>query len=181
MILVRILGGYDWWRYGCDQLAAMARAHSVGLHCCPANPRATTICALSSCSTLPARELDALLGYFREGGPENMRGAGASGWRAWRGHEADGGRRRSQVPKAGFYDPGGSGYHAQPSVMAERVLRPIVPYPLLPLDAARLDVAPIDALARRSQQRVCARVPIFVASLRRPRPRQHSWSRRSPT
>ena len=28
VVLVRILGGYDWWRYGCDQLAAMARARS---------------------------------------------------------------------------------------------------------------------------------------------------------
>ena len=29
VILVRILGGYDWWRYGCDQLAAMARANAA--------------------------------------------------------------------------------------------------------------------------------------------------------
>src|SRR5262245_11612703 len=24
LVLVRILGGYDWWRYGCDRLAAVA-------------------------------------------------------------------------------------------------------------------------------------------------------------
>ncbi len=32
VILVRILGGYDWWRYGCDQLAAIARdtRHQTG-------------------------------------------------------------------------------------------------------------------------------------------------------
>ncbi len=35
VILVRILGGYDWWRYGCDQLAAAARANGVKLALLP--------------------------------------------------------------------------------------------------------------------------------------------------
>ena len=44
VILVRILGGYEWWRYGCDQLAAVARARRASSwRCCPANA-ATRIC-----------------------------------------------------------------------------------------------------------------------------------------
>lgn len=29
VILVRILGGYDWWRYGCDRLAVTARERGI--------------------------------------------------------------------------------------------------------------------------------------------------------
>ena len=75
VILVRILGGYDWWRYGCDQLAAMARAKGIKLALLPGECRDEDL-RLIECSTLPRDELDALLGYFREGGPENMSGAG---------------------------------------------------------------------------------------------------------
>ena len=58
---------------------------------------------LIECSTLPRAELDALLGYFREGGPENMRAL-------VRRLAALAGRRQRpwnavEVPKAGFYDP----------------------------------------------------------------------------
>ena len=35
VVLVRILGGYDWWRYGCDQLAAMARERGIKLALLP--------------------------------------------------------------------------------------------------------------------------------------------------
>lgn len=40
VILVRILGGHDWWRYGCDQLAAMAREKASRWRSCRA--KATT-------------------------------------------------------------------------------------------------------------------------------------------
>src|SRR5690606_30621698 len=30
-ILVRILGGYDWWRYGCDRLSELARRKGIAL------------------------------------------------------------------------------------------------------------------------------------------------------
>ncbi len=77
VILVRILGGYDWWRYGCDQLAAIARAKGIKLALLPGECRDEDL-RLIECSTLPRAELDALLGYFREGGPENMTRAGAA-------------------------------------------------------------------------------------------------------
>ncbi len=72
VILVRILGGYDWWRYGCDQLAAIARAKGIKLALLPGECRDEDL-RLIECSTLPRAELDALLDYFREGGPANMR------------------------------------------------------------------------------------------------------------
>ena len=43
IILVRILGGYDWWRYGCDRLSAMASANAASSwRCCPANAATAT-------------------------------------------------------------------------------------------------------------------------------------------
>ncbi|MCQ6498026.1 hypothetical protein NPN26_24655, partial [Vibrio parahaemolyticus] len=68
----RILGGHDWWRYGCDQLAAMAREKGIALALLPGESHDEDL-RLIETSTLPRTELDALLGYFREGGPENMK------------------------------------------------------------------------------------------------------------
>jgi cobaltochelatase CobN len=102
VILVRILGGYDWWRYGCDQLAAMARARGIKLALLPGECRDEDL-RLIECSTLPRAELDALLSYFREGGPQNMT-ALVRRLAMLAGHEAEA-AGAVEVPKAGFYDP----------------------------------------------------------------------------
>jgi cobaltochelatase CobN len=71
VILVRLLGGADWWRYGVEQLAATARANRIALALLPGEDRDDP--RLAQASTLPEGELDALLNYFREGGRENLR------------------------------------------------------------------------------------------------------------
>src|SRR5262249_41888057 len=72
VIVVRLLGGLDWWRYGVEALTAMARAEGIALAVLPGedgdDPR------FADASTLPAEELASLLAYFREGGRENLRG-----------------------------------------------------------------------------------------------------------
>jgi cobaltochelatase CobN len=103
VILVRILGGYDWWRYGCDRLAAIAREKGIKLALLPGECRDEDL-RLIECSTLPRAELDALLGYFREGGPENMRGL-VQRLSALAGGDSVPSAPVS-VPKAGFYQPG---------------------------------------------------------------------------
>ncbi|WP_214472896.1 cobaltochelatase subunit CobN [Mesorhizobium sp. dw_380] len=102
IILVRILGGYDWWRYGCDQLAAIARQRGIKLALLPGESHDEDV-RLIEASTLPREELDALLGYFREGGPANMsalmqRLAGLGGQDAAVCEPVS-------VPKAGYYQP----------------------------------------------------------------------------
>jgi len=103
VILVRILGGYDWWRYGCDQLAATARARGIKLALLPGeshdeDPR------LTEASTLPAEELGALLAYFRQGGPANM-SALVNQLARLCGHNRTV-AQPVELPKAGFYQPG---------------------------------------------------------------------------
>jgi cobaltochelatase CobN len=71
VIVLRLLGGLDWWRYGVEQLGATARARGIALALLPGedhdDPR------LTEASTLPAAELAVLLAYFREGGEANLR------------------------------------------------------------------------------------------------------------
>src|SRR3954470_12596987 len=71
VIVVRLLGGLDWWRYGADRLSALAKVRGIALAMLPGEDRDDP--RLVECSTLPANELAALLGYFREGGRDNLR------------------------------------------------------------------------------------------------------------
>ncbi|WP_127522690.1 cobaltochelatase subunit CobN [Mesorhizobium sp. Z1-4] len=103
VVLVRILGGYDWWRYGCDRLAAVAREKGIALallpgECCEEDAR------LDAASTVAKDELDRLLAFFREGGPDNMAGLAARLF-VLAGGAADAPEAKP-VPKAGYYLPG---------------------------------------------------------------------------
>src|ERR1700737_5432730 len=71
VIVVRLLGGLDWWRYGIERLSALARERSIKLAVLPGEDRDDA--RLAAASTLPSAELDTLLGFFREGGGENLR------------------------------------------------------------------------------------------------------------
>src|ERR1700722_10785098 len=54
VILVRLIGGADWWRYGVDQLAAVARARGIALALLPGEDRDDG--RLAEASTLPPDE-----------------------------------------------------------------------------------------------------------------------------
>src|SRR5205085_8114527 len=71
VIVVRLLGGLDWWRYGVEQLSAVSRERAIALAFLPGEDRDDP--RLSDASTMPAHELAALLEYFRAGGQENLR------------------------------------------------------------------------------------------------------------
>ncbi|PZU93940.1 MAG: cobaltochelatase subunit CobN [Chelatococcus sp.] len=71
-VLVRCLGGLDYWRYGIEQLAATCRANGIPLAILPGDER--TDPRLAEHGTVPAAFADELLGYFHAGGgAENMR------------------------------------------------------------------------------------------------------------
>jgi cobaltochelatase CobN len=179
VILVRILGGYDWWRYGCDQLAATARAKGIKLALLPGECREEDW-RLIEASTLPREELAHLLGYFREGGPANMT---ALMHRLARlaGHEA---RPADpvEVPKAGYYEPGLGVVEKPKLLMSGRTeggnlerqrlgigqAAPIVPILFYRSMLLAADVAPIDALTAELKQNGIAAVPVFVSSLKDP-------------
>ena len=71
LIIVRCLGGLDYWRYGFERLADIARSKrkssSIAL---PGDDRPDP--RLQELSTIPAPVLSLFDRYFREGGPENL-------------------------------------------------------------------------------------------------------------
>lgn len=167
-ILVRILGGYEWWRYGCDQLAAAARANGIALAMLPGECRERDE-RLAELSTVPEAEYDALLGCFREGGSENA-AAALSRLARLAGADIEAGRA-TRVPAAGFYVPGTgivdeAAFDAEPS--ADRPEVPILFYRSMLLAG---DIAPIDVLCEALAARGIAPVPVFAASLRHPEAR----------
>ncbi|MGZ8300283.1 MAG: cobaltochelatase subunit CobN, partial [Rhodoplanes sp.] len=56
VILVRLLGGLDWWRYGVERIAAVARERGIALAILPGEDRDDA--RLADASTLPRAELD---------------------------------------------------------------------------------------------------------------------------
>src|SRR3984957_1557700 len=58
VIVIRLLGGLDWWKYGIERLSALARERSMALAVLPGEDRDDP--RLAAASTLPAHELDAL-------------------------------------------------------------------------------------------------------------------------
>lgn len=79
-VLVRLLGGMDYWRYGVDELSVAARNHGFELAIVPGDAREDA--RLDRASTLPAEDLRRLWSFFQEGGPDNV--ASALGWIAAR-------------------------------------------------------------------------------------------------
>ncbi|HTJ65273.1 MAG TPA: cobaltochelatase subunit CobN, partial [Alphaproteobacteria bacterium] len=69
-VLVRLLGGKDYWRYGVDELATLARDKGIHLAIVPGDQREDA--RLTEASTLPADVLRRIWSYFAEGGPENI-------------------------------------------------------------------------------------------------------------
>jgi cobaltochelatase CobN len=69
-VLVRLLGGKDYWRYGVDELAALCRSRGIHLAIVPGDYREDA--RLDEASTLPVADLRRIGGYFSSGGPENV-------------------------------------------------------------------------------------------------------------
>jgi cobaltochelatase CobN len=162
VIVVRLLGGLDWWRYGAERLSVLARERGIALALLPGEDRDDT--RLEQASTLPIDELRRLLGYFREGGRDNLRSllhrlahlAGAP----------PAGAAPVPIARAGAYRPD-HGIVAFDELVAtltpSRKTAAILFYRSLLLAA---DVAPIDALAHALEARGLNPAPLFVQSLR---------------
>jgi len=73
LIIVRCLGGLDYWRYGFERLSGIAQSKGIHLVALPGDDRPDP--RLAELSTVPAAALALFDRYFREGGPENLRQA----------------------------------------------------------------------------------------------------------
>ena len=162
VIVVRLLGGLDWWRYGVDALSALARERDIVLAVLPGEDRDDQ--RLDKVSTLAPDELVALLGYFREGGRENLRAllrrlAGYAG-RLMPAQDPQ------PIPRMGGYLPGTGAVTFDQLQAALTPSRPVVPILFYRAGLLAADTAPIDALCEALTARGLAPAPLFVPSLK---------------
>src|SRR5579863_1321757 len=186
VILIRVLGGLDWWKYGIDRLAALARERGIVLAVMPGEDRDDA--RLEAASTLPPHELDTLLRYFREGGRTNLR---ALLRRLARHAGRDIGLREpAAVPRLAGYLPG-EGAVAIDQLIASldltparhrasgdpgldsrlrgnerRVTKPVIPIVFYRAMVLAADTAPVDMLCAALAVRGLAPAPLFVTSLK---------------
>jgi len=162
VIMVRLLGGLDWWRYGVDRLAALARQRGSTLAVLPGEDRDDP--RLDAASTLPHEELRRLLQYFREGGTGNLRAllrrlAGHAGC-ALQAHEP------RAVPRLAGYLPGEGAVtidRLAATCAAGRATVPVIFYRAMLLAG---DTEPVDALCAALASRGLTAAPLFVTSLK---------------
>ena len=70
LVVARVLGGADYWRYGVDELRALTERSDVKLALLPGDRRRDA--RLDEASTLDSDAVGHIWRYFDEGGPDNM-------------------------------------------------------------------------------------------------------------
>ncbi len=162
VILVRLLGGLDWWRYGVEQLSALARERRIALALLPGEDRDDP--RLTEASTIPAHELAALLGYFRAGGTANLRALLKHlAHRAGGEIEAPAAR---PLPQLAGYLPEHGAVDVERLAQNLRAGRPVVPIIFYRALLLAGDTDAIDALCEALVARGLAPAPLVVPSLK---------------
>jgi cobaltochelatase CobN len=162
VIVVRLLGGLDWWRYGIDRLSALARERGIVLAILPGEDRDDP--RLSEASTLPQHELDMLLRFFREGGRENLQGL-LRRLARHAGARIDAPEPRP-VPRTAGYLPGEGAVNLDRLVATLPLGQPVVPIIFYRSMLLANDTAPIDRLCDAFAARGLAPAPLVITSLK---------------
>ena len=152
-MVARVLGGADYWRYGVDELTALARRRGVKLALLPGDRRWDK--RLEEASTLGGEAVRRIWRYFDEGGPHNM-AACLAFFASELGGAAD---APPPAPVSAFGRFEGACFAAEPD--APHAL--IVFYRSIYLVS---DLAPIEALAQALRDKGFATTSVFVTSLK---------------
>lgn len=153
-VLVRLLGGMDYWRYGAEEVARTARANGVALALLPGCDRLDP--RFDALSTLPEHELRRLWRFFGYGGSGNM--GALLGWIATHLGQPAPWREPRPVPPAGRFV---AGCRAPSIEGGGRAL--ITFYRSMVLSG---DTAPVTALAEALAARGLAVTSLYATSLK---------------
>ncbi|MGR3434575.1 MAG: cobaltochelatase subunit CobN [Shimia sp.] len=162
LVVVRILGGVPYWRYGVEQYAARLAEAGVALALLPGDDRPDP--ELRDLSTVAGGDYDALHAYLVEGGPQNA----VRFLETCRAMLEGGARPAAAEPllKAGLFWPG----MAAPglSALPWRPGAPVVPIVFYRALVQGGGLAPITALVEALAAEGLNPMPVFVASLKDP-------------
>ena len=179
-VVVRLLGGLGYWRYGVEELAALCRARGIALALLPGDGRDDD--ALAALSTVVPEMRARLAACLEQGGPENLRRAlGLAAHLAGLG--ADPEEPALELPMAGELTPltaspagradeAGCGAcvrtfsHERKRARDGEAGRAAIVFYRSHLQAG--DIAPIEALAAALAARGLAVRAFYVASLKEP-------------
>ncbi|HMK70564.1 MAG TPA: cobaltochelatase subunit CobN [Xanthobacteraceae bacterium] len=162
VIVVRLLGGLDWWRYGIERLSPLCRARGIALAVLPGEDRDDA--RLAAVSNLPAPELDTLLRFFREGGRENLR-ALLRRLARHAGHELEA-REPIPLPRLAGYLPDAGAVDLDRLAARLESGKPVVPIIFYRAMLLAADTAPVDSLCAALAARGLAPAALVVTSLK---------------
>jgi cobaltochelatase CobN len=152
-LVVRLLGGLDYWRYGIEEAAALCRDRGIALAVLPGDGCDDP--GLAELSTVPAPALTRLDACFRYGGPANMqRAIRLAAHLAGLGPDDAG--EAVPLPQQGVHSL---------DLTEDRPLAALVFYRSHLLSA---DIAPVQALTAALHARGLAVGTIYAASLKAP-------------
>ena len=152
-VVVRLLGGLDYWRYGAEELAALCRQRGIALAIVSGDESHDA--RLTKLSTAPIDQLSQLGTYLAHGGPDNV--AQALRLAAWLGGLGDGTTQPPMpLPRAG--------QHRLPFAEDDVAGSALIVFYRSHLLAG--DIAPVEALAEALAARQLGVRAIYVASLK---------------
>ncbi|MDD2876620.1 MAG: cobaltochelatase subunit CobN [Acidiphilium sp.] len=152
-VVVRLLGGVDYWRYGVEEVAAMCRARRIALIMVEGDGRPDA--RLAGLSTVTGAQRARMATCLRESGPENIARALALAAHLG-GLGPDGIAPPAKLPVAGCH------------IVARVSAQPLAMIIFYRSHLLSGDIAPIDALAAALRERGLAVEAWFVSSLKEP-------------
>jgi cobaltochelatase CobN len=152
-IVIRLLGGLDYWRYGVEEVAHAARANGIPLALLPGDGRADA--RLAKLSTVSGEALARLDAFFAHGGPANTTNA-LRLMAHLAGLAPDHGLSAAPLPQHGVHQLG----------IAEQPGRPLAVIVLYRAYLLAADLAPIEALARALDHEGLNARALYVGSLK---------------
>jgi cobaltochelatase CobN len=161
-ILIRLLGGVDYWRYGVEQVSAMAAAKGIALAIVPGDGRPDP--RLDAASNLPPSTLRRLKTLCDSSGPDSARAALAQLALA-AGLPAVAPVQRAALHRHGFYIPG-TGVVESSDLASDGA--PVVLVVFYRAILAASDTDPIDRLIGEFCRRGVRAIGLFATSLKDP-------------
>ena len=152
-VVIRLLGGIEYWRYGVEEVAACCRRGGIAFALLPGDGALDA--RLTELSTVGAPQLARMDGFLRQGGPRNLRHALALAAHL-AGLGEDDGAQPQALPEAGWFELAG----------LQAPDRPLATILFYRSHLACGDTEPVTALAHALWRRGLSVQAMFASSLK---------------